>query len=263
MHFFWVLNFIARVERFIGMNLKYIVVVVFVGLWISLLICCNTEEDRLNVPPSQSYNISGTTSKKIRYLALGDSYTVGEGVASSLSWPYQLVDSLSKKNNYETTVQVIAETGFMVKDLKQALTQDLFDKPYNLISILIGVNDQFLGFSVDEFRSEFTDLINLIISKSTVSQTKIFVVSIPDWGSTPFGGNWDRNKVAKAIDAYNNVLKGVCQIQQIEYINITDISRIGPNDWALVAEDGLHPSGKMYGFWLERIFPRVLKILQR
>jgi len=98
-----VLNFIANVERFIGMNLKYIVVVVFVGLWISLLICCNTEEDRLNVLPSQSYNLSETTSKKIRYLALGDSYTVGEGVASSLSWPYQLVDSLSKKNNYETT----------------------------------------------------------------------------------------------------------------------------------------------------------------
>ena len=202
-----------------------------------------------------------TVSNTIRFLALGDSYTVGEGVETRESWPYQLVDSITKEFQLDTEIEIIAETGYSTSELKQAYERAAIDKRYDLISIQIGVNDQFRGYNPEEFRDQFIEFLNIILSNPKVLRSSIVIVSIPDWGSTPFGRNWDREKVFREIDQFNTILRGISHSNQIMFINITDISRISPNDWSLVAQDGLHPSGKMYSLWVGRLIPSIAYLL--
>lgn len=235
------------------------------GILILLIIGCKKQNDNSNLNNSTNLLLNTISEEEkidsINFLALGDSYTIGEGLEVLKSWPNQLSDSLVSNHNFKISLNIVAETGFRTADLKTVFSQLQFDKNYNLISLLIGVNDQFLGSSKEEFRIQLDELVNLILSEPAINSSKLFVVSIPDWGYTPFGSNYDRTKISNEIDDYNNILKGVCEINQIHFINITDISRTNPNDWSLVTFDGLHPSEKMYNLWLEKILPKTIQIL--
>ena len=180
----------------------------------------------------------------LSFLALGDSYSVGEGLEGEQNWPERLFDSI-KKN--EDTIKIIAETGFSTNELIQAIDNVVLEKRYNLISIQIGVNDQFRGNSTELFKQDFQKLVQRIKENELTKRASVFVVSLPDWGATPFGSSWDRIRVTNEIDAFNRIIKGVCNTNNILYIDITQLSRRDPNNWIFVTGDGLHPSSLMYG----------------
>lgn len=195
----------------------------------------------------------------LSFLALGDSYSVGEGLEGEQNWPERLFDSI-KKN--EDTIKIIAETGFSTNELIQAIDNVVLEKRYNLISIQIGVNDQFRGNSTELFKQDFQKLVQRIKENEFTKLASVFVVSIPDWGATPFGSSWDRIRVTNEIDAFNRIIKGVCNTNNILYIDITQLSRRDPNNWIFVTGDGLHPSSLMYGLWLDKITPLVKELLK-
>jgi|TARA_B100000780_G_scaffold67152_1_gene44360 lysophospholipase L1-like esterase len=194
---------------------------------------------------------------QIRYLALGDSYTIGSGVELSESWPYKLSELISKKKSEEVYSKVIARHGITTGELSLLLENKLVEDKFNLISIQVGVNDQFKGNTSDQFAEKFAELISNIKALDSLRSALIFVVSIPDWGSTPFGINFDQNKISSEIDLFNRTLRRLCNTYNIKFINITDISRISPTDYTLVTNDGLHPSGKMYSLWIDKILPVI------
>ena len=195
----------------------------------------------------------------LSFLALGDSYSVGEGLEEGeQNWPDRLFDSIKKNGD---TIKIIAETGFSTNELIQAIDNAGLEKRYSLISIQIGVNDQFRGNSIELFKQDFQKLVQKIKENEFTKWASVFVVSIPDWGATPFGSSWDRIRVTNEIDAFNRVIKGVCNTNNILYIDITQLSRRDPNNWIFVTGDGLHPSSLMYGLWLNKITPLVKEIL--
>jgi len=198
-----------------------------------------------------------TSFNQIRYLALGDSYTIGTGLEISESWPYQLSELISKNKNEEVYSKVIAQRGITTDELSLLVENTIITEEFDFISIQIGVNDQFRGESSDQFEKKFVELISKIKALDSLKNALIFVVSIPDWGNTPFGINFDQNKISSEIDIFNKALRRLCNTYNIKFINITDISRISPIDDTLVTNDGLHPSGKMYGLWVEKILPAI------
>jgi lysophospholipase L1-like esterase len=195
-------------------------------------------------------------SKKMKFLALGDSYTIGESVAESERWPVQLVNRLNADGGNFEAPTIIATTGWRTHDLKNAINAKKPSHDYDLVSLLIGVNNQYQGKPLNAYEEEFEELLNIAIDHAGGNKSKVFVVSIPDYGFTPFGKS-KQEQVSKAIDDFNAVNKKITESKGISYVEITDISRQGFDDPALVASDGLHPSGKMYSLWVERIFEKV------
>jgi lysophospholipase L1-like esterase len=193
-------------------------------------------------------------TEKIKFLALGDSYTIGEAVAESDRWPVQLVNQLRKKGFKADDPKIIATTGWRTDDLKKAILEQNPSKDYNLVSLLIGVNNQYQGKSAESYAPEFQELLRMAIEFAGGDKSRVFVVSIPDYGFTPFGQE-KKEGISMAIDEFNTVNKKITQSLGVKYFNITDISRKGFEDPELVAADGLHPSGKMYTLWVERILP--------
>ena len=187
-----------------------------------------------------------------KYLALGDSYTIGEGVAEVGSWPNQLVGLLREKGLRFAKPLIIAGTGWQVEDLKQAVTEAKLSNGYDLVSLLIGVNDQYRGNSTDQYAKEFDELTLMAIQLAKGKKANVFVVSIPDYGWTPFGES-RQAEISDEIDQFNAINKAIADKHGIAYVDITEISRAGLKDTALVAEDSLHPSWKMYRLWAERI----------
>jgi len=192
-------------------------------------------------------------SKKsnIRFLALGDSYTIGESVAEPQRWPNQLVDYLSRDYTFQKP-KIIAVTGWRTDQLKQAIMEANLSTDYDLVSLLIGVNNQYQGRSITQYEKEFLDLLQMSIRQAHGDKSRVFVISIPDYGFTPFGKE-KQKEISRQIDAFNEVNKSVTLENGVTYVNITDISRRGLKDPQLIAEDGLHPSGKMYSLWVEHI----------
>jgi lysophospholipase L1-like esterase len=197
-----------------------------------------------------------SSNKKI-FLALGDSYTIGESVVEDERWPVQLVNRINKQTQQFDSPKIIAKTGWTTDELKAAVLKSNITQKYDYVSLLIGVNNQYRGRSVKNFEKEFNDLLNMAISFSKTGKEKVFVVSIPDWGVTPYAKNRDTKKISSEIDSFNATQKMVCEKLGVIFINITDISRIP--DSKLIAEDGLHPSGLMYAQWIERIIPFLTK----
>ena len=194
----------------------------------------------------------------IKYLALGDSYTIGQGVDTLDRWPNQLSAQLISNGIDVQKTDIIAQTGWRTSNLLNALGNSSLDN-YNLISLLIGVNNQFWGEPFDIFQSEFDSLLNITID--LVGKERLFIISIPDYGVTPFGSNNSEN-IAEDIDLYNNYIEERCSLEGLAFINITEISRqLGDSEGAL-ASDNLHPSGSQYAKWVEELFPIVLNLIE-
>jgi lysophospholipase L1-like esterase len=192
------------------------------------------------------------TIQPMKYLALGDSYTIGESVAEAERWPNQLVDSLTRRGWHIDKPTIIATTGWRTDNLKNAMTIAKLKPEYDLVSLLIGVNNQFQGKSSKEYAVEFEDLLKTAIHLAKGRKDRVFVVSIPDYGFTPYGKQ-KQETITKAIDEFNEINARITYKYAIQYFDITETSRDGLKDPSLVAVDGLHPSGKMYSYWVELI----------
>lgn len=192
------------------------------------------------------------SDKEIKFLTLGDSYTIGESVAEDQRWPVQLVRELKKKGLNVEQPMIIATTGWRTDDLKRAIEAAKPSRDFGLVSLLIGVNNQYQGKTSAAYAPEFEELLKIAISFAGGDKSKVFVVSIPDYGFTPFGKE-KQEQITKAIDDFNAVNKTITEKYGVKYFNITEISRKGFQDPELVASDGLHPSGKQYSQWVEVI----------
>lgn len=189
------------------------------------------------------------------YLALGDSYTIGESVADSLRWPNQLIAALNQSEKKFEPATIVAKTGWTTDELATAMEKATLTSKYDYVSLLIGVNNQYRGRSVENFREEFTQLLDRSIALSGENKEKVFVLSIPDWGVTPFAEGRNRNQIAQEIDRYNTAIAEVCRNYEVAYFDITSISRKATTSPNLIAQDGLHPSGIMYAQWVEIVLP--------
>ncbi len=185
--------------------------------------------------------------KEINYLALGDSYTIGESVSEQDRWPNQLADQLKIPRP-----KIIATTGWRTDDLSNAIKAAKLKDEYDMVSLLIGVNNQYQGKSAVQYEIEFEELLKISIKLAKGKVKNVFVVSIPDYGFTPYGKP-KQESITKQIDEFNSINKRITKKYKITYIDITEISRKGLEDPTLVAEDGLHPSGRMYSLWVELI----------
>lgn len=196
----------------------------------------------------------------LEYLALGDSYTIGEGVAEELRWPNQLAKKLEGFHIGIKQVEIIAKTGWTTRDLVNGIEVRSPTK-YDLVSLLIGVNNQYQKLPFEQFEIEFGILLNQAADLAG-DKDKVFVVSIPDYGVTPFGSG-DPEGIGKEIDRYNSHITATCESMDIPFVNITGISReLGANEGALAA-DRLHPSGTQYTRWTETIFPVVIDLFRK
>ncbi|MCB8939852.1 MAG: SGNH/GDSL hydrolase family protein [Ardenticatenaceae bacterium] len=198
---------------------------------------------------------------KLRYLALGDSYTIGESVAVDERWPVQLVAALRGQGIVIADPEIVAKTGWTTAELAEGIAQAQPEGPYDLVSLLIGVNNQYRGLSEEQYREQFVGLLETAVTLANNNPNRVFVVSIPDWGVTPFGQRRDFQEVSAAIDAFNAINQEETESRGIIYIDITPISRQAPDDRSLIANDGLHPSGEMYRQWIELILPEAERLL--
>ena len=201
--------------------------------------------------------IGKNTSK---FLALGDSYTIGQSVEVNERWPVQFLKELKATTNVIDTLQIIAKTGWRVDQLKEAMNSSDLEPPYGIVSLLIGVNNQYQGQNANDFRPEFIEILEKSLKLVENRTERLFVISIPDWGASPYGFGFDRAKVSKEINEFNSVVKEESEKRGLRYFNITTISRRALIDRTLIASDGLHPSGKMYKLWVDKMIPIISKI---
>ena len=209
----------------------------------------------MSVTPTASAQMLSKNAT-IRFLALGDSYTIGESVPEAQRWPVQFADSLQKKGFSCADPEIIAVTGWRTDQLQSAIDERRLEKEFNLVSLLIGVNNQYQGGSMDVYREDFEKLLQTAVDMAGNDKTRVFVLSIPDYGYTPFGEK-NKNKISREIDAFNDINEKIAEASGVPYVYITDISRRGLKEPELVADDGLHPSGKMYALWVERILEKL------
>ncbi|HEX6161481.1 MAG TPA: SGNH/GDSL hydrolase family protein [Thermoanaerobaculia bacterium] len=191
-----------------------------------------------------------------RYLALGDSYTIGESVAEPERWPNQLASALGI-----APPRIIARTGWTTDELNAAIDAADPEGPFDLVTLLIGVNNQYRGRDAEQYRRELAALLQRAIGFAGGDAKNVVVVSIPDWGVTPFAEGRDRAKIARELDLYNAINREEAANAGAHYVDITPISRAG--DPALVAADKLHPSAKQYTAWTEKILPVAREALRR
>lgn len=198
----------------------------------------------------------------ISYLALGDSYTIGTGINEENNWPNQLSETLKDNDLKVEKTQVIAVNGWTTTDLKNGITEASPDSSFDLVSLLIGVNNQYQGLDIELYRTEFRELLEQSIAFAKGDTSRVFVVSIPNYGVTPFGKYRDPDVVGKEIALYNDIAENISGEYGIPFMNITPISEEAEDDGSLLASDELHPSAKMYAMWVEEMFPTVTQILR-
>ena len=188
---------------------------------------------------------------RLSYLALGDSYTIGESVDSLNRYPNQFVSLLEQRNILVDNPLIIAKTGWTTDELKkEILSYNIKDK-FDIVSLLIGVNNQYRGRSSLNFREEFEDLLKMAI-QFTKSE-KVTVLTIPDWGKTPFARDRNIKSIEDSINVYNSIVKDICKRYNVNVIDIVDITRQVNKRPELLARDSLHPSGLMYKMWAKKM----------
>lgn len=203
-----------------------------------------------------------TSMKAAQYLALGDSYTIGESVPASDRWPVQLAGMLKANGLDVGDPRIIARTGWTGDELSAGIDAAGVHEQYRLVTLLIGVNNQYRGRSVEEFRGQLKSLLARAVGFADGQAGRVIVVSIPDWGVTPFAEGQDRQRIGREIDAFNEVCRAEAKAIGATFIDITPGSRKAADDGSLVAGDGLHPSAKMYRQWAEAVLPAAEKALK-
>lgn len=229
----------------------------FLQLSILLLLLSGCNNDVKN---AETTNLPSEI-ESISYLALGDSYTVGTGINPERSWPYQLRDSLQSHDIALQETEIIAVNGWTTTDLKNGISEAQPDSTYDLVSMLIGVNNQYQGMDIDIYRSEFRELLEQAIAFADSDTEHVFVVSIPNYGVTPFAESRNPDQIQQDIEMYNGIAREITSEYDIPFVNVTSISELAAQDSSLLASDNLHPSAKMYVMWVEEILPTVTKIL--
>ncbi|TPV34614.1 SGNH/GDSL hydrolase family protein [Paucihalobacter ruber] len=235
------------------------------GLLLSLffvLNCANNAETY--VDPIQEEVEEEVQPNNFKLLSLGDSYTIGASVCETCRFPEQLKDSLRNRfdesNNF--SLQIVATSGWTTTNLISALNSNTPTNDHDLVTLLIGVNNQFQGKPFELYETEFVILVNKAITYAKGDKSRIIVVSIPDYGFTPFGQN-NQTTITAELDNYNAYAQNYCEANNISYVYITDITQQGLENPNLVASDGLHPSELAYSKFVERILPKALQILQQ
>ncbi len=202
-------------------------------------------------------------STALNYLALGDSYTIGEEVPPEQSFPYQLIQQLNKGKHHVNDPTIIATTGWTTDELIEAISKsEVAHQKFDFVTLLIGVNDQYRGLSQDNYKIKFKQVLKTAIKFAGGNKTHVFVLSIPDWGVTPFAAGQD-STISPHIDQFNAINKQISTAAGVNYLDITGISRQAKNDPDLIASDGLHPSGKMYSEWVKLLEPMVAAKLKQ
>ncbi len=222
------------------------------------LSACKTEMPPQEEAPKEEIEITEGSS----YLALGDSYTIGESVATDMRWPVQLQAKLNKEGTEVMSPEIIARTGWTTDELQSAIDASALADTFDLVSLLIGVNNQYRGYDFSRYEKEFVELLDRAIQFAQGDKSKVFVVSIPDYGATPFGQSANPQKIGEELDRYNAYAQSICEAREIPFFDITPISREAVNDLELVASDNLHPSGKMYGQWVDLFWEDVKGLLE-
>ncbi|GAB4037198.1 SGNH/GDSL hydrolase family protein [Spirosoma jeollabukense] len=197
------------------------------------------------------------------FLSLGDSYTIGESVSANYRWSVQLADMLRKVGKDVGDPDIIARTGWTTAELQNAIKTSGNNKKYDLVSLLIGVNNQYRGQSQDQYRIEFRELLQTATKFAGGKATHIFVLSVPDWGVSPYAAGQNKTKIGQEIDQFNAIAKDECQKAEITYVDITLLSRSAAGDDSQFASDGLHYSGKQMKLWAEKALPLVKELLKK
>lgn len=216
-----------------------------------LLFACNQQTD-IVINPEVSVEKQATT-----YLALGDSYTIGESVAYELNYPNQLYEQLITDDIAIDPPTIIAQTGWTTDELAKAIRQEKPDSNYCLVSLSIGVNNQFRGYGITAYEDNFEALLQQAIALAGGDKDRVFVISIPDYGFTPFGQRRNPDKISEELDIYNAINKKITAAYEVAYFDITPISREGLERTELVAADGLHPSAQQYEEWIDLMYDKI------
>ncbi len=194
-----------------------------------------------------------TAQKTYTYLALGDSYTIGESLPLGDNFPHQTVDLLRKKGMSITDPEIVAKTGWTTDELMDAIAKRTLKPDYDFVSLLIGVNNQYRGRDLATYQKEFEQLLQQAIQFAGGKHNRVFVLSIPDWGMTPFAEGRDRVKITREIDLFNAANQKISEQYKVQYIEITTGTREASKDLSLVADDKLHPSKKEYAKWADKL----------
>jgi len=228
-------------------------VVSFYGLALILIFSCAKDKYPLQM--------TDQTKTTYSYLALGDSYTIGESVPSTDNFPNQTAQFLKASGYDLKPAEIVAKTGWTTDELQNSINNHSFSPPYDIVTLLIGVNNQYRGRPVDSYKPEFENLLKQAIQFAGNKADHVIVLSIPDWGVTPFASGRDREQIAREIDAYNVANKMISEQYKVHYIDITPWTREATTDVSLLAPDGLHPSAKEYKRWAEKISAIIKQFL--
>ncbi|MHA6249033.1 SGNH/GDSL hydrolase family protein [Pontibacter sp. CAU 1760] len=212
--------------------------------------------------PEPNINTPATSTATYTYLALGDSYTIGQSVPVADQWGMQLADLLRKDGLDISNPTTIARTGWTTSELAKAIEEANLTPTFDLVTLLIGVNNQYRGQSLATYRTEFSALLQTSIRLAECKPKQVLVLSIPDWGATPFGSGNNKQRIAGEIDAFNAAAKDITQEAGVTFINITPLTREFGNDPSYLASDGLHYSGKMHREWALLALPKAKEALQ-
>ncbi|MBB6236647.1 lysophospholipase L1-like esterase [Pedobacter sp. AK013] len=225
---------------------------------------CTKKAPMISEPTINQATNTPKTTGNFTYLALGDSYTIGESVKQAESFPYQLQALLKNQGIGIADPKIIAVTGWTTDELQAGIKKENLTGTFSFVTLLIGVNNQYRGYPINIYKKEFTELLQTAIVFAGGNKNKVFVVSIPDWGTTPFGKNSGRNQasIAAEIDSFNTANQEIASATGVSYTNITPASRNAATDPSLVASDGLHPSAKMYTEWATALLPKVTTVLK-
>ncbi|MEP1032224.1 SGNH/GDSL hydrolase family protein [Ekhidna sp.] len=196
------------------------------------------------------------------HLALGDSYTIGEAVNVNERWPVQLARRL-RKDSIQVDPVIVATTGWTTDELVSGIVKADVEGTYDFVSLLIGVNNQYRGYPIDQYEREFKKLLDQAIQFAGGNPYNVMVVSIPDYGITPFAQKkmLDAKKISKELDNYNAIAEKIAKLRDVKFIDITPGSRQAKDNPSLIASDGLHPSGEMYKMWVDRMYEHVFNNL--
>ena len=248
-------------------HFKQIVTVIFSVF----LLGCNSDESDSKTTTTTPPVVNPPTTPQppiassVNYLALGDSYTIGQSVCATCRFPEQLKTTLNAMDSSAISLKIIATTGWTTTNLLSAINSQNLEANYDLVTLLIGVNNQYQHKSFSVYEKEFPELVNKAIMLAKGNRKNVVVISIPDYSYTPYGqalAGDQSNKISAEITQYNNFAENYCNTNQIAFVSITEITREGLNNPTLVASDGLHPSEAAYKMFVDKMMPKVKIALQ-